>query len=127
MKYFVCQPECCVVFHETFCGIFSWIFHTFHTFHVLAIGFNNSTIFHNIVHFISQHHWQFADHRVMMPVPARAVARRGLPAVGAASGCDSLGHFLQRDRLSVSRASFKLPGIEVSDPRSGRVSGALSL
>ena len=47
-----------LVFQETFWEIFHLIFHTFHILYILAIGFNNST-YHNMVHFISQHH--FAD------------------------------------------------------------------
>ena len=43
------------VFHEAFCNMFSWIFHTFHTLYILAIGFYKKHIFTSTIAHISQY------------------------------------------------------------------------
>ena len=64
-----------LIFHETFCEIFSWIFHTFHTCHIFSIGFNNSTYF-TIVHFqVIQVHSTVTNATVRNPPRPAAMPR----------------------------------------------------
>ena len=68
---------CCALFQETFCVTFTHDISTFHVFHIFAIGFNNSTYFtilYILFHFTS--------------LPARYVSRRRRPLVWVCTeGC----------------------------------------
>ena len=75
VKYYVIfRCVATMVFHKTFCVIFSLISHTFHIFQILAIVFNNSThftILYTLLQYTSLHNL------LMRARPGGACAQRG--------------------------------------------------